>query len=128
MRTGPFRTLALAALVAAQAGLPHGLAAAQGAARPDPADPKTASPMPDPGSAYAGYRRYAEEPNAPWREVNDEVARVGGHAGALKGETASPDAAPAASQSGAGPGTPSGGVPGRGGGHGGRRAPPENKQ
>ncbi len=39
-------------------------------------------------SAYEGYRAYADEPRAPWREVNDTVGRVGGHAGVLRAEQA----------------------------------------
>jgi hypothetical protein len=39
-------------------------------------------------SAYEGYRPYADEPAAPWREVNDTVGRVGGHIGVLRAEAA----------------------------------------
>ncbi len=54
-------------------------------------------------SAYSGYKAHVEEPVASWREVNDEAARVGGHAGIFSGAmhhghgTAKPaEAAPAA--------------------------------
>jgi len=60
---------------------------AQTAARPDPADPRLRTPPPPAAdSAFAGYRSYRDEPMAPWREVNDEVGRVGGHVGILKEE------------------------------------------
>lgn len=35
-------------------------------------------------SAFEGYRAYVEAPLAGWREVNDEVAQVGGHIGILR--------------------------------------------
>jgi hypothetical protein len=41
-------------------------------------------------SAFAGYRAWSAQPLRDWREVNDEVERLGGHAGHLR---ASPDAA-----------------------------------
>lgn len=123
MPTAHLRTLLLAALLAAQPILPGAPALAQGAARPDPADPKTPSAMREPVSAYTGYQKFAEDPLASWREVNDEVARVGGHAGALKEDPQSPAAA-----SGAGPGT--GGAADRthGGMHGGHGAMSPKKQ
>jgi hypothetical protein len=66
--------LALAATVA-------GAAAAQSAAKPDPADPKARVPSLEYRSAFTGYRSYAEPELAPWRAANDEVGRVGGHVG-----------------------------------------------
>lgn len=36
-------------------------------------------------SAYAGYKAYVEAPVASWRAVNEEAARVGGHAGIFGG-------------------------------------------
>jgi hypothetical protein len=102
MPTAHLRTLALAALVAVQPILPGASALAQAASRPDPADPKTASAMREPVSAYAGYRRFTEDLIAPWREINDEVAGIGGHAGALKDAPASPSAPSASGAPGAG--------------------------
>lgn len=58
-----------------------GAAAGQQTARPDPADPSARSPKPAYQSAFAGYRPYKEEELARWREANDEVARLAGHAG-----------------------------------------------
>ncbi len=120
--------LALAGLVAALTVLPGGIAVAQTAARPDPTDPKIASPMPDPGSAYSNYRAFADEPLAPWREVNDDVARIGGHAGALKGDATSPGSAPAGSTPPPSRGGASGAGESRSGMHGGHGSMPEKKQ
>jgi hypothetical protein len=36
-------------------------------------------------SAFAGYAPYREEKLAPWRDLNDEVARAGGHIGIFRG-------------------------------------------
>ena len=36
-------------------------------------------------SAFENYAPYREQPLATWREVNDEVARVGGHLGMFGG-------------------------------------------
>ena len=63
---------------------PHA-AAQQQAARPHPGDPAAAVPAAKHESAFTGYRGYREEPLAPWRDVNDEVARAGGHIGILGG-------------------------------------------
>ena len=60
---------------------PHA-AAQQQAARPHPADPVPAVKY---ESAFSGYRGFREEPFAPWRDVNDEVARAGGHIGIVGG-------------------------------------------
>ena len=66
--------LALAALAA-------GAAAAQGG-RPDPASPQSEAQPVGYRSAFEGYRAFAEEEVAPWRESN-EVVKGGadGHAG-----------------------------------------------
>ena len=66
---------------------------AQTAARPDPANPRLSTPAPAMESAFAGFRSYRDEPLAPWREVNEEVREVGGHAGILKEEERSATAA-----------------------------------
>jgi len=60
-------------------------AAAQQSVKTAPADPQAAVPAPAYTSAFAGYRPLRDEPLAPWREVNDEVARVGGHIGMFGG-------------------------------------------
>lgn len=58
-----------------------GAAVAQNAPQPNPADPKARVPPVEYRSAFAGYRPHAEPELAPWRAVNDEVGRIGGHVG-----------------------------------------------
>lgn len=72
------------ALWAAVAHAPAVLAA-EAAAPPRP--PAPASP-PAYVSAFAGYQPYREPTRAPWKGVNEEVGRIGGHAGYVR------DAAP----------------------------------
>lgn len=97
------RTLAAALLACAAA-----VAGAQPPAQP-PADRAVAPPPLTYQSAYEGYRPYADEPLAPWREVNDTVERVGGHAGVLREQARE-------TQSPAPPTTPSAAAP-KGAGH-----------
>ena len=74
------------------------LAASAGAQpRPRPDDPAVKTPPPAPPSAYAGYRPFRDEALTPWREVNDEVGRLGGHSGHMTGHVKD-DAQPAAPQ------------------------------
>lgn len=50
-------------------------------------------------SAFDHYRVFGEESEAPdlaWRAANDDMARLGGHAGHMKDKPAQPTAAPAA--------------------------------
>ena len=68
----------LFALAAATAGS----AAAQ--ARPDPSDAKAKVPPVEYRSTFESYRPYAEPELAPWRAVNAEVRRAGGHAGIFR--------------------------------------------
>ena len=71
-------------VIAAIAALaPH--AAAQQQARPQAADPAAPAPATTYESVFSGYRGYRDEPLATWREVNDEVARAGGHIGIMRG-------------------------------------------
>jgi hypothetical protein len=58
-----------------------GGAAAQTAARPDPADPKAAVPARPYESAFKGYRPYVDPEVTRWRQSNEEVGRLGGHVG-----------------------------------------------
>jgi len=60
-------------------------ATAQQHPRPRAADPAAPAPAVKHESAFSGYRSYRDEPLAPWREVNDEVTRAGGHIGILRG-------------------------------------------
>lgn len=46
-------------------------------------------------SPFKDYRGYRDEAPRGWREVNDEVRDVGGHAGVLKAAEGGPDRAPA---------------------------------
>lgn len=88
---------ALRSICCGIAALISATAAAQDAAPRNPADPSVAVPAPRYESAFSGYARQRDEKIAPWREVNDEVARVGGHIGILRGTTMSKPA-PAAPQ------------------------------
>ena len=67
-------------------------AEAQQPQRPDPADPKARAPAIEHRSAFEGYRRYAEPELAGWREMNQEVGRVGGHLGIVREQSRPPKA------------------------------------
>jgi len=58
--------------------------AAQQAAPRDPANPAAPVPKPAYESAFAGYRPWTEPAPGRWREANEEVRRLGGHAGHVK--------------------------------------------
>ena len=73
---------------------PHALAQQQ-TEKPQPTDPAAPVPSVKYESAFTGYRGFREEPLAPWRQVNDDVARVGGHIGIVGGAHGGP-AKPAA--------------------------------
>ena len=73
----------------ALSALAVGAADAQGESRPDPAAPQSAAPPLKYESAFDGFRPFQEQDVASWREVNEEVARVGGHMGVLKSGQAS---------------------------------------
>ena len=70
--------------------LASSMAAAQTAARLDPADPKAAAPVRGYESAFKGYRPYADEEAGRWRESNEEMGRLGGHQGHLPQSAAAP--------------------------------------
>lgn len=72
------------AIFIALASLSAGAAAAEHAAHPHPADPKTRVPSTEYRSVFEGYRGFAEPELAPWRAANEEVKRVGGHRGVLR--------------------------------------------
>ena len=59
-------------------------AQAQTAAEENVTDPAARVPAVSYRSAFEDYVSYREPAIAPWREVNDEVARAGGHAGILR--------------------------------------------
>jgi len=88
---------------AALAALAPHAAAQQQAGKPHPADPAASVPATKYESAFTGYRGYREEPLSPWRDVNDEVARAGGHIGIVGGAARS---APASGSPSAKPSAP----------------------
>ena len=53
--------------------------------RTEPTDPAAPVPAFRYDSGFGGYRGFRDEPLAPWREVNDDVARIGGHVGIVRG-------------------------------------------
>lgn len=57
------------------------LACAQQKARPDPADPAAAAPAPAYDSAFKTYVPQGEIKPATWKDINDEMGRLGGHTG-----------------------------------------------
>jgi len=57
----------------ALAAVAAGSALAQAAARPDPAAPEAKVVPAEYRSAFEGYRSFAEDKVAPWRESNDAV-------------------------------------------------------
>ena len=98
------------AAVAVPAILIASLAAAQGADRPDPLDPRASAPPLEYRSGFADYRPFAEQDLADWRESNEAVGAAGGHAGHVPARGAG------AQTSKPRPGTPDAGD--RHGGHG----------
>ncbi len=60
-------------------------AMAQQRANANPADPRAEVPTTRYQSAFTGYQSFRDEKPAPWREVNDEAGRVGGHLGIFGG-------------------------------------------
>lgn len=62
-----------------------GAAAAQDN-RPSPLDPQAKGPPVQFGSAFEGYRPFAEQESIDWRKANEEVAAAGGHAGPRPGQ------------------------------------------
>lgn len=74
-----FRILLCAGAAAAASALPSMPAMAQAAAlRPDPLDARAAVPPATYASPRPAYRRAGDVPLGAWREVNDQVARIGG--------------------------------------------------
>ena len=79
----PFRFAAL--LYCAAVLSPLAATAQQRTTELSPANPSTAVPAVKYESAFTGYRPFRDEKLAPWREVNDEAARIGGHIGIVGG-------------------------------------------
>lgn len=81
------------------------LATAQmAAAATDPVNPHAPVPSFSYDSALTGYRNFQDVPLAPWRDVNDEVARVGGHLGIFRTPQRDKDANRAGTKPAAGDG------------------------
>lgn len=74
---------------------------AQAQGRPKPEDPAAPTAPRSYVSPFEGYRAFADEPIGSWRALNDEVGRVGGHAGVLRAEEQGATQPPAASAAGA---------------------------
>ena len=73
--------------------------ASAGEKRPDPADPDAAVPPHRYVSDFSSYRQPQFDQKLDWRQANDTVRDVGGHAGALKGAYEQPaNQAPAQSK------------------------------
>jgi hypothetical protein len=79
-------------------------------------DPAARVPQATYRSAFETYVPYREQAIVPWRDVNDEVARVGGHAGIFRG-------AGHGAQGHSMPEKPAGGEPAAGGTEGGGQPP-----
>lgn len=86
-----------AVLCCALAALALQSAAAIAQSRGNPSDPATAVPATRYSSAFTGYQPLGDEKIAQWREINDEVARIGGHLGMFRNQAAG---APSASTGG----------------------------
>jgi len=70
--------------------LSFGAIAQQAAQTPDPLDANAAVPASTYESAFKNYQDVAENQTSPdkiWRAANDEMARLGGHAGHMESET-----------------------------------------
>ncbi|MGE0559091.1 MAG: hypothetical protein AB7O69_12590 [Burkholderiales bacterium] len=74
-----------AALLFAAALAPLPVLAAQPSPASNPASPEAPVRQSTYESVFAGYQSYKDEKPASWREVNDEVGRVGGQAGIFGG-------------------------------------------
>lgn len=57
---------------------------------PLPANADTRVPEIEYDSAFTGYQPFREQKLAPWRELNDEAHKAGGHIGIFGGTRAAP--------------------------------------
>ncbi len=90
------------------ASRPAALAAALFAAAAAAQSPPAAAPLPY-RSAFEGYRPFADQEVAPWKQANDEVGRIGGWRAYAREAHAAPAAVPAsAPQRAAPPNSPAG--------------------
>jgi hypothetical protein len=81
-RCGKF-ALWFAALV-----VPAAHAQERAAATPPPANAEARVPQTKYDSAFTGYQPFREQKLAPWRELNEEVHKAGGHVGIFGGTPA----------------------------------------
>lgn len=81
------------------------------------AEPPRAAPTIGYESAFKDYRSWRDEPTRPWRDVNDEVRQVGGHAGVLKAAEPGPEPSRAQGDKPAEPQRGHETMHGKGGGH-----------
>lgn len=70
------------------AALAAGTASGQSGKQADPADSQARVPAAPYRSAFEGYRSLEEPKRIPWRNANEEAARVGGHLGILREQAA----------------------------------------
>ena len=61
-------------------------ASAQTVAPPDPLDPRARVPLVEYSSPLSSYQRYRDPSLADWRETNEQVGSLGGHAGHTQGQ------------------------------------------
>jgi hypothetical protein len=69
------------ALCIAALALPAAHAQQRTTAPPAAADAEARVPQTQYNSAFTGYQPFHEQKLAPWRELNDEVHKAGGHIG-----------------------------------------------
>jgi len=65
-----------------------GCAAAPERAGPDPSNPAAPTGSASYRSAFENYSGFKEQEPADWRQLNDEAARTGGHAGIFRARPA----------------------------------------
>lgn len=105
------KSLALGLVIVA-ASAASGAQTAAAPARPDPLDARTAVPSSPYVSPFARYRPFAVQPPGPWREVNDQVGRIGGWKVYARESQESVSPAATGDAAGAGASKPSPGMPG----------------
>jgi hypothetical protein len=79
------------------ASLPFAATAQQAPQQPNPLDANATVPASTYESAFKNYQSTADEqasPDKAWRSANDEMAKLGGHAGHMK-DDAPPSSVPA---------------------------------
>lgn len=91
-------------------------AGAQNVPAPGPADPSVSVPPVRYESAFSDYQSHRDQPLREWIGVNDEMRRLGGHAGHL-GDSSSQSTAPGSDPKLPAVRRPSPDMPHHGGGH-----------